>query len=186
MAKQENKQVFAEHEKSLKKYFNYFCKQGRFELGHDLQFRLEHLDFTSFNKMGLQSKIVPVLISSEQLKTTFRNSIKQFQNAASAEQEGPSAISQRSPSDLGNASATSQYIDFENFKKALVRIAIQGQELLGGQSEEQKQSKAEIDEKKRQAEQRKKELMKNRQEQRARFESETLADMRAEFMQKQR
>jgi len=43
-----------------------------------------------------------------------------------------------------------------------VRVAIQGQELLGGQSEEQKQKKAQLDEKRKQAEQRKKELLKNR------------------------
>ena len=49
------------------------------ELGHDLQFRLEHLDYNSFNKLGLQSKIIPVLISSEQLKSTFRNTVKQAQ-----------------------------------------------------------------------------------------------------------
>lgn len=77
-------------------------------------------------------------------------------------------------------------MDFEQFKQALVRVAIQGQELLGGQSEEQRQRKARLDEKRRQAEQKKKELLKNRQEQRARLESETLAEMRAEFGQKQR
>ena len=45
-----------------------------------------------------------------------------------------------------------------------MRIAILGQELLGGQSEEQRQRKAQLDEKRKQAELRKKELMKHRQE----------------------
>jgi len=54
------------------------------------------------------------------------------------------------------------FIDYETFKKALVRIATQGQELLGGQSEEQKQRKAQIDEKRKLVELRKKELLKNR------------------------
>ena len=61
---------------------------------------------------------------------------------------------------------------------------MQAQELLGGQSEEQKQRNAEIDEKRKQAEQRKKELMKNRKEQRARLEAETLDEMRTEYTQK--
>ena len=67
-----------------------------------------------------------------------------------------------------------------------MRIAILGQELLGGQSEEQRQRKAQLDEKRKQAELRKKELMKHRQEQRARLESETLTEMRQEYSQKQR
>lgn len=65
-----------------------------------------------------------------------------------------------------------------------MKIAMQAQELLGGQSEEQKQRNAEIDEKRKQAEQRKKELMKNRKEQRARLEAETLDEMRTEYTQK--
>lgn len=55
-------------------------------------------------------------------------------------------------------------MDFELFKKALVRIAVSGQEYLGGQTEEQRQRKAEAEDRKRLAEQRKKELLRARQE----------------------
>lgn len=92
---------------------------------------------------------------------------------------GPDTL--RNPSEIA---AASNYIDRDSFKKAVVKIAMQAQELLGGQSEEQKQRNAEIDEKRKQADQRKKELMKNRKEQRARLEAETLDEMRTEYTQK--
>ena len=78
MQQSDVRQLFADHDKSLLKYFKYYCRQNRVELGQDLQYRLEHLDYPSFNKLGLQSKLVPVLISTEQLKSTFRNTVKQF------------------------------------------------------------------------------------------------------------
>ena len=46
-------------------------------MSHDFEFRLSHLDFTSLNKMAIQSKIVPVLITSDQLKSIFRSTLKQ-------------------------------------------------------------------------------------------------------------
>ena len=65
LQKPEVSSLFRDHEKSLTKYFKFYCRQNRVELGQDLQYRLEHLDFGAFNKLGLQSKIVPVLISTE-------------------------------------------------------------------------------------------------------------------------
>ena len=69
-------ELFENHDKSLVKYFKYYCRQNKVELGQDLTYRLEHLDFSSFNKLGIQSKIVPVLVSTEQLKSTYRNTVK--------------------------------------------------------------------------------------------------------------
>lgn len=70
------KDIFDKREGSFKKYFEFYSKQGRFEMNHDLEFRRSHLDFTSLNKLAIQSKIVPVLITSEQLKSIFKTTVK--------------------------------------------------------------------------------------------------------------
>lgn len=79
MEQQEVKDIFERREGSFKKYFEFYSKQGRFEISHDVEFRRNHLDFTSLNKLAIQSKIVPVLITSEQLKSIFKNTVKQEQ-----------------------------------------------------------------------------------------------------------
>ena len=118
------------------------------------------------------------------MKLTFRNTLKYQLNNLDLQVVSPeeNASSSNKQAPVINDPATQ--MDYDQFKQALVRIAMQGQELLGGQSEEQKQRKAQLDEKRRQAEQRKKELLKNRQEQRARLENETLQEMKNEFTQK--
>ena len=138
MQRAEVSQLFSDHDRSLLKYFKYYCRQNKVELGQDLQSRLERLDFSSFNKLAIQSKIVPVLISSEQLKSTFRNTVKQssLSNAdlsGVANVGGQDAASQPAASNQGTGRASTldggpapQQIDYESFKRALVRIAIQG------------------------------------------------------------
>ena len=71
---------------------------------------------------------MPVLIPSEQLKLTFRNTLKFQLNNSDLSAVG-------AEESKGGNEATTQ-MDFDQFKQALVRIAISGQELLGGQSEE--------------------------------------------------
>ena len=53
MHKPDVEKLFTNHSGALLKYFKYYCRQNRMELGTDMQFRLEHLDFNSFNKMSL-------------------------------------------------------------------------------------------------------------------------------------
>ena len=78
MERPEVKEVFSTREKALNKYFKHYCKQGGAGLGQDFQFRLANLHFNEFNKLGAQSKIVPVLITADTMKSTFRTVVKQF------------------------------------------------------------------------------------------------------------
>lgn len=64
--------VFESYEKCLFGYFSFYCKQAKAQLGFDINFRLENLNLKEFIKFGHQSKVVPVLVPSEDLVQIFR------------------------------------------------------------------------------------------------------------------
>ena len=76
MQKPEVDKLFQDHEKALNKYFKFYCNLGKAELGEDLQFRLENLHFKEFSKLGYQSKIVPIILTAEDISSTFRNMVR--------------------------------------------------------------------------------------------------------------
>ena len=78
MAKPEVSELFNDHEKALNKYFKFYCNLGKAEIGQDLQFRLENLHFKEFSKFSYQSKIVPIIMTADDISSTFRNMVRQF------------------------------------------------------------------------------------------------------------
>jgi len=134
-------QVITDHEKGLNKYFSFYCLQGKAELGMDTDFKTTNLHFKEFVKFGYQSKITPVVASSEEVVSTFRF-IARNQEAERLEKEGDEKGEATRANDKLNSQ---QYISYESFKKALVRIAIVGQESLGGQTEEQKKRNEDLE-----------------------------------------
>lgn len=83
MDRPEIDELFSDNEKALNKYFKFYCNLGKSEIGQDLQFRLENLHYKEFSKLSYQSKIVPIILTSDDISSTFRNMVRQFQmNAA--------------------------------------------------------------------------------------------------------
>ena len=68
--------AFDKYEKGLTKYFKHYCRQAKLELGVDPAFRMENMHYKEFVKFGYQTKIVPMLATSEDVSNTFRNVAK--------------------------------------------------------------------------------------------------------------
>jgi hypothetical protein len=56
--------------------FKFYVQQAKIEFGHDMQFRLENMNFKEFAKLGFQTRITPVLVTAEQLMQIFRNTAR--------------------------------------------------------------------------------------------------------------
>lgn len=95
--------------------------------------------------------------------------VRQFQmNAAGGDSESVQATGRTSNLERKEASDASNlnYMNYDTFKKALVRISIIGCEYLGGQSEEAARKLADMNEKRNQDLQRRRDFAKKGQEQR--------------------
>ena len=116
-----------------------------------------------FAKLGYQSKIVPIMMKADDITSTFRNMVRQFQmsNAGGESEQGTGRTSglerketmlegKEKFADKASDATNLNYMNYDTFKKALVRISIIGCEYLGGQSEEAARKLAEMNDKRNQ------------------------------------
>ena len=136
MLKKEVTELFADHEGALKQYFKFYCNLGTKELGYDLTQKLQNLHFKEFSKLSYQSKIVPIIMTVEDIQSTFKNMIRQFQMNKLEATESVKGTSRTLTSEDGKDAINSNYMNYETFKKTLVRLSIIGCEYLGGQDAE--------------------------------------------------
>lgn len=90
------------------------------EIGFDMEKRMKMMNQKEFIKFGYQQNIIPTLIPNEEMVHLFHEILRQRHA-----QEDDRIMS----------------IDYNHFKKAIVRIAALGQDLLGGQKEDLLQEK---------------------------------------------
>ena len=107
--------VFEKNEKGLSKYFKYYCKQAKHEQDLDINFRLENMHCKDFTKFAYQTKIIPTFASTDDVTSTFRNIVRYFKEHKDSEKESKLGI---------DAGKSSQFIDFNLFKRTLVRLAM--------------------------------------------------------------
>ncbi len=81
---------------------------------------------------------------------------------------------------------SAQVLDYEYFKKALVRIAIMAQDYLGGQKEELFIEKLQEETQKKEEEQRKRDNTRRKDNERTKAEIQAKGQMRAEYDSKQK
>jgi len=116
-----------------------------------------------FAKLGYQSKIVPIMMKADDITSTFRHMVRQFQmsNAGGESEQGTGRTSglerketmlegKEKFADQASDATNLNYMNYDTFKKALVRISIIGCEYLGGQSEEAARKLAEMNDKRNQ------------------------------------
>jgi len=105
-----------------------------------MQFKQNNLNYKDFVKFGFQSKVVPLLVTSEEMMGIFRIVAKQSQaggmGTAFSSSMGVNNTEMRADGSSIPDKNTVQYIDVNGFKNALVRIAVYGHEYLGGLSPE--------------------------------------------------
>lgn len=58
--------VFSKYDKFLERMFEFYSKQAKVDISK-IQSKEDHLALQEFNKFGYQTKVVPVLIGSEEL-----------------------------------------------------------------------------------------------------------------------
>jgi hypothetical protein len=118
--------VFDKNEKGLLKYFKYYCKNSKHELDLDVNYSLENMYYKEFTKFAYQTKIIPIYATADDVTSTFRNIVRYFKEKKASEQEIKLGI---------DAGKSSQFIDFNLFKRALVRLALIGKQQDGPQDQ---------------------------------------------------
>lgn len=134
--------------------------------------------FKEFSKFGAQSKAVPQLVRAEELSSIFSIVAKQKQVdplRANDDEENQGLDSQK------NTLPRQQYLTLYGFKQALVRMAVYGHETLGGQNEEQLIYISNLEDQRREKQEKLKERVKRREADTKRLTDEVLADMREDW-----
>lgn len=112
MTKKSVTEVFTKYDYQLRYFFDFYGKSYYHELSRELEKEYENLNYKEFIKFGYESHIIPTLIPINEIIYIF-NQLTRERNEAD-----PKSV---------------QTIDYESFKKALVRISAVAQGLLGGQ-----------------------------------------------------
>lgn len=153
------------YERFLNHMFKFYCMQAKVDISVDMQYKATHLSLQEFSKFGYQSKVVPVLLSADEMITVFR--VVEKWQTTSAETLYQQRINEKSQ----------HLINFSSFKNALVVICIYSHPRL----ENQDVSMAESDQSRRQSQDRVKEIIGKREGDRKSLQSQVLSEMRAEF-----
>jgi hypothetical protein len=133
-----NKQVtavFDAYEAQLRYFYDYYCKCEHHELTRDIDKDYETINYKEFIRFAYESNIIPTIMQVPQIVYIFHQLVRE------ANDEDPK---------------NGQVLNYEYFKKALVRVATVGQQLLGGQvgpkfekkQEENKEKEMELTKKK--------------------------------------
>ena len=72
MATTEVAEVFKKFDRQIDKVFKFYCQQGKLEMGFDLEFKSNHMNYKEFIKFGVDTRTSPCLLSSETLMGVFR------------------------------------------------------------------------------------------------------------------
>jgi hypothetical protein len=107
------KEVFDRYDIPLRYFFEFYSRSEHHQISHNLHKDMETMDFKEFIRFGYQTHIVPVLLPIDEMKSMFKQLVRQRQDE--------------------NKEESMQVLDYDYFLKALVRIAALGQDNLGGQ-----------------------------------------------------
>ena len=81
MDSSEMKSVLQNYRRFVEGYYKFYIRQGKVEFGYDMQYRMQNMHSKEFVKFGYQTRISPVLVSSEQLMQQFRIVARQQQRS---------------------------------------------------------------------------------------------------------
>ena len=116
------KEVFQKYDEQLKYYYDYYAKQVYHELTRDIDNEFSTINSKEFTKFAYEFNIIPTIVPIHEVVYIFNTLVRERND------EDPT---------------TGQKIDYEYFKKAIVRISAVGQKLLGGQKGELLEKKME-------------------------------------------
>jgi hypothetical protein len=114
--------VFGLYENSLHYLYKFYASQDKKELAFNLESSMNTLNFREFIRFGYQQNIVPALLPPDAMVTIFRQLIRERREELTGKIEN----------DYIGDQNFALVLDYDYFKKALIRIAIMSQDLLGG------------------------------------------------------
>jgi hypothetical protein len=92
--------------------YKYYTLQGNISLGGNLEKRMNVIEFTNWVKFGTCTNITPHLMTSKDMEVIYRLLERDMMSVEEEKQED-----EKEDKDIN-------YIDFEHFKKGLIRITI--------------------------------------------------------------
>jgi hypothetical protein len=103
-------ELFEEYEEQVNYLYKYYTLQGDVKIGGDLDLRMNVIEFNNWNKFGHNTNIAPHLISVEDMVAIYRT----LEREMMANQD----------LNVVDEKEEINYIDYEHFKKGLIRITI--------------------------------------------------------------
>lgn len=126
------KEVFKQYDEVLQYFFSFYCRSEHHGIGRDYEVDMRTMNYKEFVRFSYQTGIVPTLIPVEDVVHTFHRLMRECLNEFPDSDE-----------------ARLQVLNFDFFKRALVRIAALGQANLGGQKNAVLEKKMEEENEKR-------------------------------------
>ena len=105
--------VFTKYDDQLKYYFDHYARTEHHALSRDFEKEYETLSFKEFKRFAYECNIIPTLMPVQEITYIYNQLLREKLDLE--------------PDSL-------KAIDYDHFKKAVVRISAVGQSLLGGQN----------------------------------------------------
>lgn len=109
--------IFALYEKSLKHMFKFYASQDRKDLDFNMDRVLNTINFREFIRFTYQQYVVPCLLPPEDGVQIFRELMREMIDDKKQDLD-----------EYLNDKGNTQVMDYEMFKKSLIRIAIMAQD----------------------------------------------------------
>lgn len=132
--------VFNAFKNSLTYVHKFYASQDVKPISFTMAKDFQTMNMREFVRFGYQHDIIPVLLQPEDLVLIFRQVVREKQAEYEKKRNADSTY-------FGDQD-WSQTLDFDMFKKALVRISIMAQDKLGGQYEDKLSAKLDEERKK--------------------------------------
>jgi len=123
---QDVQHVFALYDKSLHHLYKFYASQDLKEVGFTLEQSMQTMNMREFVRFGYQENIVPGLVTPEDIVQVYRQLIRE------RVEEVEGKVKDQYLQDNKHA----QVLDYNYFKKGLIRLAVMAQDWLGGQKED--------------------------------------------------
>ena len=153
--------------------FKFYASQDKKDLDFNLERQMNTMNFREFIRFCYQQMIIPTLIQPDDAVSIFRQLIRERIEELSG-LGGENYLSDKN---------FAQVLDFDYFKKSLIRIAILAQDSLGAQNSDLLLAKLDKETQSKEEESRKKDRLRKAVQDKNKAEKEALGQMREEFKQ---
>jgi hypothetical protein len=119
--------LFTQYDPALRGLFDFYANQdsAKDKLSYDSQLLADTLTFKELVRFGYQSELVPVMISPDDLVKIYKSTV-------------------RANDDNKSKASEANMLDFDTFKRALIRLSALAQDTLGDGTEDPLKNKLDL------------------------------------------